>query len=61
MSMPGRFKTNFTMEGSPDRRAVCRGAQPRGWRRLMIEGEIVKRLRKFRFLVFQSAEIKTYF
>jgi hypothetical protein len=60
MSMPGRSKTNFTMEGSPDRMAVCRGV-PRGWRRLMIEGEIAKRLQKFRFLVFQSAEINTYF
>ena len=46
MSMPGRPKTNFTREGSPDRMTVCRGVQPRGWRRLMREGEISSSLQK---------------
>ena len=50
MSMPGSPKTNFTREGSPDRMTVCRGAQPRGWRRLMREGEISRSLQKFKFM-----------
>src|ERR1700683_1009789 len=50
MSMPGRSKTNFTREESPDRTTTCRGAQPRGWRRLMREGEMARSLREFRFI-----------
>jgi len=48
-SIPGRSKTNFTREGSPDRTTACRGAQPRGWRVLMRVGEISRSLYKLGF------------
>ena len=45
-SMPGRPKTNFTRGGSPHKMTTCRGAQPRGWRMLMREGEFSRSLHK---------------
>jgi len=52
--IPGRSKTNFTREGSPDRMTACRGAQPRGWRVLMRVGEMARSLHALGFKCSRS-------
>ena len=62
-SIPGRSKTNFTRERSPDRMTASRGAQPRGWQVLMRVGKIARSLHitlGFKYSMFNASHRGRY-